>query len=125
MSLLKDVRRSKVVLTMTSEKGLCGVWAGSVAPPATLGMPLWYPSAHLDGVLSKCGCDNELNWLLFVAAGVAHNSAFFERECCLYIFHGLAVSACLSEVFLSALAHDDCLTVTSEVVWPEVTKPCD
>ena len=41
-SLSKDARRSKVVLTMTSEKGLCGVWAGSVAPPATPGMPLWY-----------------------------------------------------------------------------------
>jgi len=26
--------------------------------------------------------------------------AFFEREYCLYIFHGLAVGACLGEVFL-------------------------
>jgi hypothetical protein len=26
--------------------------------------------------------------------------AFFERECCLYIFHGLAVGACVGEVFL-------------------------
>jgi len=50
--------------------------------------------------------------------------AFFERECCLYIFHGLAVGACLGEVFLSALAREDCLAVASEALWPEVTKPC-
>ena len=55
-SLSKDVRRSKVVLTMTSGKGPRGVWAGSVAPPATPGMPSRYPPARLDGVLSKCGC---------------------------------------------------------------------
>ena len=47
------------------------------------------------------------------------------EECCLYIFHGLAVGACLSEVFLSALAREDCLAVASEAVWPEVTKPHD
>ena len=59
---------------MTSEKGPRGVWAGSVAPPATPGMPSWYPSTRLDGVLSKCGCDDGLNWPLFAAAGVAHDS---------------------------------------------------
>ena len=51
--------------------------------------------------------------------------AFFERECCRCIFHGLAVGACLSEVFLLAVAHEDCLAVASEALWPEVTKVCD
>ena len=51
--------------------------------------------------------------------------AFFERECCRCIFHGLAVGACLGEVFLLVVACEDCLAVTSEVLWPEVTKVCD
>ena len=42
----------------------------------------------------------------------------------MYIFHGLAVGACLGEVFLSALAREDCLAVASEALWPEVTKVC-
>ena len=60
---------------MTSGKGPRGVWAGSVAPPATPGMPSWYPSARLDGVLSKyVDAHDGLNWPLFAAAGVAHDS---------------------------------------------------
>ena len=60
---------------MTSEKGLCGVWAGSVAPPATPGMPYRGTPPHVWMVYCPNVDENDgLNWPLFAAAGVAHDS---------------------------------------------------
>ena len=59
---------------MTSEKGPRGVWAGSVAPPATRECHRGTPP-HVWMVYCPNVDENDgLNWPLFAAAGVAHDS---------------------------------------------------